>query len=79
MLSLPTLYSNNGDMGMHFFGYRNAAKVLKEWIGQNRGDNGTIYPLIFLIRHTIELGLKESIRRACKLGVNHFLYLKKNW
>ena len=61
-------FSRDGDMGMHFFGYKNAVIVLLNWYSEGHEDNGTVYPLIFLIRHTIELGLKESIRRALKLG-----------
>ena len=61
-------FSRDGDMGMHFFGYKNAVIVLLNWYSEGHEDNGTVYPLIFLIRHTIELGLKESIRRALKIG-----------
>lgn len=55
-------------MGMHFYGYKNATEILLNWFFEPNEDNGTVYPLIFLIRHTVELGLKESIRRALKLG-----------
>ena len=61
-------FSRDGDMGMHFFGYKNAVIILLNWYFEGNEDNGTVYPFIFLIRHTIELGLKESIRRALKLG-----------
>ena len=61
-------FSRDGDMGMHFFGYKNAVIILLNWYFEGHEDNGTVYPFIFLIRHTIELGLKESIRRALKLG-----------
>ena len=61
-------YSRDGNMDMYFMGYRNAVMILIEWFLKPSDDNGTIYPLIFLIRHTLELGLKESIRKALKLG-----------
>ena len=61
-------FSRDGDMGMHFFGYKNAVIILLNWYFEGNEDNGTVYPFIFLIRHTIELGLKESIRRALKIG-----------
>ena len=61
-------YARDGNMDMYFMGYENAVMILLEWFLKPSDDNGTIYPLIFLIRHTLELGLKESIRRALKLG-----------
>lgn len=61
-------FSRDGDMGMHFFGYQNATKILLNWFFEPNDDNGTVYPLIFLIRHTVELGLKESIMSALRLG-----------
>ena len=61
-------FSKDGDMAMHFFGYQNATKILLNWFLEGNDDNGTVYPLIFLIRHTVELGLKESIRSAVRLG-----------
>ena len=57
-------FSQDGDLGMYFYGYENATKILLDWFSKSNGDNATVYPLIFLIRHTIEIGLKESIRRA---------------
>jgi hypothetical protein len=61
-------YSRDGNLDMYFMGYRNATKILLNWFLEPNDDNGTVYPFIFLIRHTIELGLKESIRRAKLLG-----------
>lgn len=55
-------FSRDGELLTYFYGYRNASKILIKWFVDSRGDNGTVYPLIFLIRHTIELGLKEIIR-----------------
>ncbi|MHB8361791.1 MAG: hypothetical protein ACYDBI_06515 [Thermoplasmataceae archaeon] len=60
-------FSRNGDMGMHFFGYAETSKVLAGYITKTGGDNALVYPLIFLIRHSIELGLKETIARSYKL------------
>ena len=61
-------YSKDGNLDMYFMGYQNATKILLKWFFEPNDDNGTIYPIIFLIRHTVELGLKESIRRAKLLG-----------
>ena len=63
-------FSGDGDMGMHFFGYKNATETLLNWFFKGNDDNGTVYPLMFLVRHTVEIGLKESIRRARQLGSN---------
>jgi hypothetical protein len=61
-------FSRDGNMGMHFYGYKNVTEILLNWFFEPNDDNGTVYPLIFLIRHTVELGLKESIRRAKRLA-----------
>ena len=61
-------FSRDGDMGMHFFGYKNVTEILLKWFFEPNDDNGTVYPLIFLLRHTVEIGLKESIRRATEIG-----------
>ena len=61
-------YSKDGNLDMYFMGYKNAAEILLKWFFEPNDDNGTIYPIIFLIRHTVELGLKESIRRAKLCG-----------
>lgn len=54
---------------MHFNGYRNASKKLIKWFVDSFGDNGTVYPLIFLIRRTIELGLKKIIRLSSVINL----------
>jgi hypothetical protein len=41
---------------------------LLKWFEEPNDNNGTVYPLIFLIRHTLELGLKEIIRECLLLG-----------
>lgn len=70
-------FSRDGDMGMHFFGYKNAVRILLNWYFEGHEDNGTVYPLIFLIRHTIELGIKETIRRALKLDSKSISFSEK--
>ena len=61
-------FSKHGELDLHFHGYQTASEVLLEYIFKIKGDNTMIYPLVFLIRHAIELGLKESIIRYCKLN-----------
>ncbi len=58
----------DGSMGLYFLGYREAAEALILHI-YNRGkvNNAIIYPLFFLLRHTVEIGLKEAIVRSCYL------------
>lgn len=70
-------FSRDGDMGMHFFGYKNATEILIKWFFEPNGDNGTVYPLIFLLRHTVEIGLKESIRRATEIGSKKYSLTKE--
>ena len=71
-------YSRDGNMDMYFMGYKNAAEILLKWFFEGNDDNGTIYPIIFLIRHTVELGLKESIRKAKLCGFKSNLVSEKN-
>lgn len=56
-----------------------AAVNIAKHISKTGGDNGTIYPLIFLIRHAIELGLKEILDRLHKYGYNLEPFPKKVW
>ncbi len=65
-------FSRDGNIGMYYFGYKNATEILLKWFSKPNDDNGTIYPLMFLLRHTVEIGLKESIRRAILLGSTKF-------
>lgn len=61
-------FFRDGNIGMYYFGYKNAVDILLEWFSKPNDDNGTIYPLMFLLRHAVEIGLKESIRLAILIG-----------
>ena len=46
-------------------GYRRAAQILVEAVGEEERDQDfLVYPIVFLYRHYIELALKDFIRRA---------------
>ncbi len=72
-------FSQNGDLELYFAGYRKAIDILANYIRMTGGDNTMVYPLIFLIRHTIELGLKESIVRYHTLEKRSIKNLKRLW
>ena len=61
---------------LYIAGYEEAVNTLVDKLTQHGGDNGSIYPIIFLLRHTIELYLKDNIENAYNYlgssGVKHF-------
>jgi hypothetical protein len=40
---------------------KEAAKILLDWMDQGGGGNYAFYPMVFLLRHCVELELKEDI------------------
>lgn len=53
---------------MYIEGYKESVEIIKSAVERTRGNNAIVYPLAFLCRHAVELGLKESILEACRLS-----------
>jgi len=61
-------FGDQGSHEMYIAGYENAANTLLKIVKRKGADNTIIYPIMMLLRHTIELGLKDIITQAFKLG-----------
>ena len=55
-------FSRDGNIGMYYFGYKNAVDILLEWFSKPNDDNGTIYPLMFLLRPQLKGVIKVKTR-----------------
>jgi hypothetical protein len=55
------VFDTHGRQAMRIAGFEEAAKILLEWMDRGGGGNYALYPMIFLLRHCVELELKEAI------------------
>jgi hypothetical protein len=56
------------DHSLYAPGFEDAAEILMNALKKKGGDNVLVYPIVFLLRHAIELYLKDNISRALELA-----------
>ncbi len=61
-------FGEGGNRGMYIAGYSDAAAVLLKSVRKHSANNSIVYPLMMLLRHTIELSLKDLTQRAIDRG-----------